>query len=230
VTDRPVGDVAALATAPAPERAPRAQRLYLRLTLIITTLLAAWVLGLAWFVATMPIAIADPDTKTDAIVVLTGGTQRLASGLDLLAAGKAKKLFVSGVHQGVAIADLLRVSRHGAELASRIVLGHEANSTLGNALETAAWMRHEGYESLRLVTADYHMRRSLLDFELVMPDIRIIANPVFPELTQHTNWWESPGTAMLLIGEYNKYLGALIRTTFALPASESELPDTPDAT
>ena len=41
------------------------------------------------------------------------------------------------------IADLLRVSHHGPELASRIVLGHEANSTLGNALETAAWMRRE---------------------------------------------------------------------------------------
>ncbi len=34
---------------------------------------------------------------------------------------------------------------------------------------------------------------------------------------------------MLLIGEYNKYLGALLRTTFALPASESELPDDADA-
>ncbi len=92
---------------------------------------------------------------------------------------------MSGVHQGVAIADLLRVAHHGPDwLACCIVLGHEADSTLGNALETAVWMRHEGYESLRLVTADYHMRRSLIDFERVMPDIRIIANPVFPELVQ----------------------------------------------
>lgn len=226
MTDRPAGDMAALAT---PGSAPRSQRLYLRLTVIILALLALWVAGLAWFVETLPTTIGDPDTRTDAIVVLTGGTQRLASGLDLLAAGKAQKLFVSGVHQGVAIADLLRVSHHGPELASRIVLGHEASSTLGNALETAAWMRREGYESLRLVTADYHMRRSLIDFERVMPEIRIIANPVFPELTQHANWWASPGTAMLLIGEYNKYLGALVRTTLALPASEDELPDSQDA-
>ena len=141
----------------------------------------------------MPSAIADPDTKTDAIVVLTGGSQRLASGLDLLAAGKARKLFVSGVHQGVAIGDLLRVSHHGADwLACCIVLGHEANSTLGNALETAAWMHREGYKSLRLVTANYHMRRSLLEFERVMPDIRIIAHPVFPELIRQTDWWASP--------------------------------------
>ena len=37
-------------------------------------------------------------------------------------------------------------------------------------------------------------------------------------------------TATLLIGEYNKYLGAELRAVFGLPAGEGELPDAADAT
>jgi uncharacterized SAM-binding protein YcdF (DUF218 family) len=227
VSDQPAGDIAGIAATPT----SRARRLARWLTLCLAAGLALWGAGLVWFVDTMPTSIVDADTKTDAIVVLTGGSQRLASGLDLLASGKARKLFVSGVHQGVAIADLLRVSHPVPDwLACCIVLGHEASSTLGNALETAAWMHREGYESLRLVTANYHMRRSLLEFERVMPDIRIIAHPVFPELIRQTAWWASPSTASLLIGEYDKYLGAVLRAFIPLPSGDDELPEGPDTT
>lgn len=176
-----------------------------------------WLGGLVWFADTMPSTIDDPDTSTDAIVVLTGGSQRFDSGLDLLVAGKAKKLFVSGVHQGVEIADLLHLAHHApdaqkvSELACCIVLGHAADSTIGNALETASWMRREGYHSLRLVTAGYHMRRSLFEFARAMPDMKIIANPVFPEQVKQANWWAWPGTAALIVGEYDKYLAARLR-------------------
>ena len=47
---------------------------------------------------------------TDAIVVLTGGSLRLPSGIALLREGKGDKLFVSGVNQGVNLEDLLRIS------------------------------------------------------------------------------------------------------------------------
>jgi uncharacterized SAM-binding protein YcdF (DUF218 family) len=175
-------------------------------------LAAAWLGGLIWFADTIPSAIEDAETPTDAIVVLTGGSLRVEHGLDLLAAGKAKKLFVSGVHQGVATADLLRLSHRVPDgLGCCIVLGHAADSTLGNAIETAAWMRREGYRSLRLVTASYHMRRSLFEFGRALPDIRIIAHPVFPERIKQADWWEWPGTARIIIGEYDKYLGAVLR-------------------
>jgi uncharacterized SAM-binding protein YcdF (DUF218 family) len=176
-----------------------------------------WLAGLVWFADTMPSEIADPSSPTDAIVVLTGGSQRFDAGLDLLAAGKAKKLFVSGVHHGVEIADLLHLAHRPPdavlpdELTCCIVLGHAADSTVGNALETAAWMRQEGYHSLRLVTAGYHMRRSLFEFARAMPEIRIIANPVFPEQVKLADWWAWPGTAALIVGEYHKYLAARLR-------------------
>jgi uncharacterized SAM-binding protein YcdF (DUF218 family) len=176
-----------------------------------------WLACLVWFADTMPSEIADPSSPTDAIVVLTGGSQRFDAGLELLAAGKAKKLFVSGVHHGVEIADLLHLAHRAPdavpadELTCCILLGHAADSTIGNALETASWMRQEGYHSLRLVTAGYHMRRSLFEFARAMPEIRIIANPVFPEQVKLADWWAWPGTAALIVGEYDKYLAARLR-------------------
>ena len=152
------------------------------------------------------------ETVTDAVVVLTGGSLRVQSGLALLAAGKARKLFISGVYHSTVVTALLRTSRQSSEhVACCIVLGHEADNTYGNALETAQWMRQEGFHSLRLVTASYHMPRSLLEFSRVMPEIRIIAHPVFPENVKQDRWWAWPGTASLIVAEYDKYLAALVR-------------------
>src|SRR6202166_3240400 len=100
-------------------------------------LLAAlvWLAGLAAFSARIPTRVADPDTVTDAIVVLTGGSERLDEGLELLAANKAKKLFVSGVYRGVEVTALPRGARRApANTECCIVIGHAADSTYGNAV------------------------------------------------------------------------------------------------
>jgi uncharacterized SAM-binding protein YcdF (DUF218 family) len=186
-------------------------------TALVLALVVLWLGGLVWFARSIPTEVADADSKTDAIVVLTGGSLRVQSGLALLAAGKAKKLFVSGVYHSTDVAALLHVSRQSPEhIACCIVLGHEADNTRGNALETAEWMRKEGFHSLRLVTASYHMPRSLLEFSRAMPEVRIVPNPVFPENVKR-RWWAWPGTASLVVGEYLKYLLALV-----LPISASE--------
>ena len=80
-------------------------------------------------------------------------------------------------------------------------------------------MRGQGFRSLRLVTAWYHMPRSLLEFGRAMPDIEIVAHPVFPEQVKSEHWWAWRGTAMLLISEYAKYLAALGRPVMQLGKS-----------
>jgi uncharacterized SAM-binding protein YcdF (DUF218 family) len=203
-------------------RAPR--RLSLSAVLILALLLA-WFGGFVWFLRAIPDEVSDPETATDAIVVLTGGSLRVQSGLALLAAGKARKLFVSGVHPGTDVAALMRAEHQssGATLACCVVLGHEADNTLGNAEETALWMRGEGFHSLRLVTASYHMPRSLLEFSRAMPEVRIVAHPVFPEHVLQGYWWARPRTAMLIFAEYQKYLLALARpVVFGRPETASE--------
>jgi len=175
-------------------------------------LVLLWAAGLARFASAIPRDVDDPDHATDAIVVLTGGSLRVESGLRLLAAGKAKKLFISGVYRGVDVAELLHISRQSPDsVACCIVLGHTADNTAGNARETAEWMAQEGFRSLRLVTASYHMPRSLLEFTRAMPAIEIVPNPVFPEALKTRPWWQRRSSAVLILGEYSKYLYAVLR-------------------
>ncbi|MEE8500331.1 MAG: YdcF family protein [Kiloniellales bacterium] len=183
-----------------------------RLIRVATLVLGAWLVGLIWFATHLPAAVAEPTRQTDAIVVLTGGSGRIQQGLALLAEKRAKQLFISGVYRGVDVRELLRVSQQSpADLECCIALGYEADSTRGNARETAGWLREQGLRSLRLVTAAYHMPRSLLEFRRAMPGVEIVPHPVFPGHVKQRNWWRWPGSASLIIGEYSKYLIALAR-------------------
>lgn len=172
----------------------------------------AWAAGLVWYAGDVPRSSPDAGRQTDAIVVLTGGSNRLSTGLELLAAGRAKKLFVSGVYDGVEVQELLKLSRRSpTELECCITLGYSAESTIGNAYETADWMRDQGFRSLRVVTANYHMRRSLLELSMAMPDIELVPYPVVAPTVHLEEWWLWPGTASLLVNEYNKLLLATLR-------------------
>jgi uncharacterized SAM-binding protein YcdF (DUF218 family) len=172
-----------------------------------------WLGGLLWFVHDGLSQTGDPAAHTDAIVALTGGRLRIETAVDLFGEGKAQKLFISGVNHHV---DREALTRLFEPVASRaqccIVLGHDADNTLGNARETAQWMRQERYSSLRLVTSWYHMPRSLLEFHQAMPNMRIVASPVFakadPGEKRLTAWREA---AALTIGEYHKFLAVWLR-------------------
>jgi uncharacterized SAM-binding protein YcdF (DUF218 family) len=186
-------------------------------------LLTLWLIGLLGFIAVIPGTTSklDADSKTDAIIVLTGGGDRLAEGFRLLDRGLAKRLLVSGVASGVTLPQL--IDRLGdqrdtvpdaAELACCVTLGYEAESTVGNADESAEWLRSNGAKSVRLVTANYHMQRSLLEFRRKVPGLTLVPHPVFPAEVRDPHWFVKPRTLLLLINEYHKYLVALGR---ALP-------------
>lgn len=151
----------------------------------------------------------------DAVVVLTGGSNRLQTGFDLLAQKRGKKLFISGVYQGVEVRELLaQWKKEGAdELDCCVVLGFEADDTAGNADETAAWMETEGFTSFYLVTSHYHMKRALLEMRRAAPHLRVRPWPVAPEGLDIGNWWRDPPARSLIIREYSKYLAASVITS-----------------
>ncbi len=176
-----------------------------------------WIIGFLSFAITLPVPSTDT-ARTDAIVVLTGGSARLATGFDLLHQNRADKLFVSGVSPGIDPMDLAALAEAGPDqVVCCVVVGYQAANTVGNAAETAAWMRDEGYQSLRLVTADYHIRRSMVEFQRAMPAISIILHPVAPTTVNSRRWWRDPDAAWLVLSEFNKYLIAMARGL--LPAS-----------
>ncbi len=169
--------------------------------------MGAWLIGLAQFSDAIPRYVADAQTRTDAIVVLTGGSERLATGVRLLAENRAERLLVTGVHPAVDRRRLLQVSGEAArDVAGRIDAGHDALDTPGNALETRSWMQRNGFRTVRLVTSSYHMPRSLLEFARALPDAVVIPHPVFSARLSREPWWRSPETAALVISEFNKYL------------------------
>jgi uncharacterized SAM-binding protein YcdF (DUF218 family) len=179
---------------------------------------ALWAGGFVWFALGLPKSVADSQAKTDAIVVLTGGSRRLSEGLALLQQGRAGKLFVSGVHRGVDVAELLRAAQRSPQEAECcIALGHEADNTAGNAAETARWMKEQGFRSLRLVTAGYHMPRALAEFRAAMPGVAVAPHPVFPDTFPAEFWWRRGGALALAAAEYTKYLAAALRIALGLP-------------
>jgi uncharacterized SAM-binding protein YcdF (DUF218 family) len=182
---------------------------------VMLVLLISWITGFLVFAQLIPDTVMAPTIKTEAIVVLTGGTLRLETGIELLTKKQAKKLFVSGVHRGVDVRQLLRVSQRSPEAVECCIsLGYDADDTQGNALETANWLNQQNYKSLRLVTASYHMPRSLLEFRAIMRGIKIIPHPVFPKSFKAKEWWLWPGSAGLILDEYNKYLFSIFRRPF----------------
>jgi len=174
-----------------------------------------WLGGFVWFtrdVMEMPLGdIRNPPPHAAGIVVLTGGRERVPAGFDLLAAGAADRLLVSGVDPHIDKLTLLQKilpPGHPARSKSSccITLGAMAEDTTGNAIETAAWVEKYALQSLILVTANYHMRRSLVEFRQEMPHITLTPFAVQPEYVHVAEWWQYPGTASVLVHEYNKLL------------------------
>jgi uncharacterized SAM-binding protein YcdF (DUF218 family) len=168
-----------------------------------------WAAGLVWFVRTMPHS-QDWVSQADAVVVLTGGDHRIDTGIDLLSKGLGKRLFISGVHQDVKIDAFIRLKKLPKEWVNLIELGYQSTNTLENAKETAEWVKSRNFSSIRLVTSNYHLRRSYLEFKTYLPHTKIILHPVETNKFTNERWWEKNNLLFITI-EYNKYLEAFVR-------------------
>ena len=94
-------------------------------------------------------------------------------------------------------------------------IGYAAEDTHGNAVETADWARSHHFRSLIIVTARYHMPRSLQEFGNVMPGVRLVPYPVEQGSIDLSGWWRHPRTTLLLQREYAKYLASLVTTSIS---------------
>ncbi|MEV4933118.1 MULTISPECIES: YdcF family protein [unclassified Sphingobium] len=161
----------------------------------IAVTLLGWMLGFAWFAIFLPQPLDG--RQTDAIVVLTGGAGRINRGLSLLQDGAAKRMLISGVDRSVRPVELAAQYKVPERLFSCcITLGREAIDTRSNAIETAHWLERRDFKTVRLITTDWHMRRSALELRQALPErVTLVydAVPSRPSLT-------------MLAREYNKYL------------------------
>ena len=170
-------------------------------------LFIAWAAAVAGFALHVNSYALEESAKADAIVVLTGGGGRIEYGIELLANGRGKALFISGVNAKVGIHDIL-----GAISLDRITLGRAATNTIGNAQESTDWIKKRGYRSVLLVTADYHMPRALTEFAAQLPnEVAIIPAPVRTRDYSKFDWLGDPQTRNLILAEFHKLIAAKIR-------------------
>ena len=163
----------------------------------VSLLLLAYLLGFVLFAFTLGKPAKGGAAATDAAVVLTGGKGRIEHGVDVLRAGKAKRLLVAGADPSVTKADMARRLGGKRRLLSCCVdLGSESVDTRSNAEEAARWIDKHRFKSVRLITSDWHMRRARYEFRKVLGGkVQLTTDAVRSE----------PGF-MTLFGEYNKYV------------------------
>ena len=162
----------------------------------------AFSIGLIYFARLIPSKPpASMQITTDAIVVLTGGKNRIETGIKLLEANPAKLLFITGIETKTQ-----RIKTLPAHLQSQMKLGPLASTTRENAAEAKAWIESNKINSITVVTANYHMPRSLLEFRHALPKIKIESYPAFTPGFKLKKRWQHFKTAKLLCKEYIKFL------------------------
>ncbi|MDE2463563.1 MAG: YdcF family protein [Alphaproteobacteria bacterium] len=189
----------------------RRRRVWRRLAAAGVVLTLIYVAGLVAFAEELP-RHAQLTGHPDAIVVLTGGGSRLDTAEDLLERGIGRRLLITGVNATTTRSEVKALVHGGPRFDCCVDLGRSATSTFGNAVEAAAWSRHHGFHELLVVTANYHMPRSLNEFHAVMPHMKLDPYPVDPVGIDLRNWWLHPRTIRVLQSEYDKYLASLVLT------------------
>lgn len=172
---------------------------------ILFLLFFIWALGFFYFLIDISYSQDKLSENADAIIVLTGAKGRIDSGLELLHQKYAPKLLISGVGQKAALEDLSQYLERFPpsqmkKLKSDITLGHFANTTEENAIESFEWIKKNNFKKIILVTSNYHLPRSLYLFKRLMPDIII---------TPYKG--SSSFDFKVIFIEYNKFLLAFFR-------------------
>jgi uncharacterized SAM-binding protein YcdF (DUF218 family) len=176
----------------------RLRRLYrtarLRTAQAVFAAVAAYLLvfqtPVVWWLAS-PLRLSAPPQKADAIVVFAGGVgesgqagggyqERVRQALDLYQAGYARQVvFSSGFRFAFREAEVMRdlAVANGAD-ATAITLEQAATNTHENIVLTHGILERHGWRTILLVSSPYHMRRAMLTWHHLAPDITVIPTPV----------------------------------------------------
>jgi uncharacterized SAM-binding protein YcdF (DUF218 family) len=160
-------------------------------------ILLLYAIAFVLFAVTLGRPASASEPRTDAVVVITGSSGRIAQGVAALEAGKARRMLIAGADPSVTRRDLVRSLHVNRRLAACCVdLGSESVDTRSNAEEAQRWLAVHGYKSYRLITSDWHMRRASYEFHKVLSSsYRQVPDAV-----------RSEPSFLTLFGEYNKYV------------------------
>lgn len=118
--------------------------------------------------------------KADAIFVLAGGDNRIATGLAALRENRADRLFILGTaHLALPQSIIPGYSALPETERSRIHIEGWSETTLENAVSAKGIVNELGLRRLILVTSDYHLPRAYLALRNAIPEpVAITVLPV----------------------------------------------------
>lgn len=207
-----------------PRRSP--VRRLLRLGAIALFLVVvAFAAGFGWFANHIGTLAPPADPRVaDGIIVLTGGQFRLDAAVDLLKSGKGRRLLISGVNPVTGARDLQVVTGADARLFQCCIdIDRAALDTAGNAEEGAKWARRNHFDSLILVTNNYHIPRTMLEMRLLLSEAELQPYPVVNTRLDEIDWLRNPDAVRVLLTEYAKYVAALARTAVGASPGQARL-------
>jgi uncharacterized SAM-binding protein YcdF (DUF218 family) len=167
--------------------------------------------GFLWFISRVPADEIVLDRNADGIVVLTGGASRINDAIELLAAGRGRRLLISGLSLTTNPIDISRLNPEFARWVSCCVDFDRSVNTLGNAIETRHWAESRGFQSLIVVTSSYHMPRAMIEIAHQLPHVVLVPFPVISDRLRAEPWWTNSVTTRLMVSEYLKYIVAQVR-------------------
>ena len=159
------------------------------------------------------------NTKSSNIVILTGGTNRIKDGLNIINHfDKSKrikfKILVSGTGNGFSKNSLIK--QIGPNFNPKLIecciyLDSVSKNTFTNAIETSKWANRNDLKEFILITSNYHMPRAILEFKNVMPNHKIYTFPITPRKHNIKEWMSSYETFSLIFKEFCKYIVSNLR-------------------
>ncbi|MGB7286627.1 MAG: YdcF family protein, partial [Salaquimonas sp.] len=177
------------------------------------------VVGFVWFQSQISSYEQYSRPTGEGIVVLTGGHDRVETGLKLLEKSAGEKLLISGVHVNTSKGAILAaLGRDSDSDICCIDIGHTAKNTVGNAVEIAEWAKSNDFSKLIVVTSNYHLPRALMEIGMLLPDAELFPfaaqSAGHKKLNSDEELEVHPSSLRVGVIEYGKYLAAMARIWF----------------
>ena len=148
----------------------------------------------------------------DSIVVLTGDKFRISKGMEILSNGIGEKLLLSGVNKNIKLTNIMNeFPKYKNFFDCCVEIENISSNTFENSRETFLWLEKNKYNSVLIVSSDYHMPRAKLEFEKFLNTKNTYYHPV-----NSNNNLMAIGKIKKLFLEYVKYMRTYISLAIGL--------------
>jgi uncharacterized SAM-binding protein YcdF (DUF218 family)/glycosyltransferase involved in cell wall biosynthesis len=157
--------------------------------LLLVAYLGIFHTNVVWWLAE-PLKISEPARPADAIVVFAGGVgesgqagggvqERIAQAVTLYHQGVSARIVISsGFVFATREAELMKgIAIASGVPADAILLEERAANTYENVVFTREILARNGWRRIALVSSPYHMRRAVMTWRKMAPDVEVVAMP-----------------------------------------------------